>query len=134
MDCSEQSKNSTILMPLMKNYQGHINFILVIYFFFDIDNNSFMSRTVYVICLVFHWHVPPLLSSFFPLSLKIFWHPLRNIFVPVFLNCWLAKGALENMIVSNDAFITAFLRALKVLYLSCGSRIGGLKLISKAIY
>lgn len=33
-------------------------------------------------------------------SLKIFWAPWRNIFVPVFLNCWLAKGALENMIVS----------------------------------
>uniref|UniRef100_A0A674MPX2 Potassium sodium-activated channel subfamily T member 1 n=1 Tax=Takifugu rubripes TaxID=31033 RepID=A0A674MPX2_TAKRU len=31
---------------------------------------------------------------------SIFWHPLKNIFVPVFLNCWLAKGALENMI--ND--------------------------------
>lgn len=36
-----------------------------------------------------------------PLFLKIFWHPLKNIFVPVFLNCWLAKGALENMIVST---------------------------------
>lgn len=36
-----------------------------------------------------------------PLFLKIFWHPWKNIFVPVFLNCWLAKGALENMIVST---------------------------------
>ncbi|XP_051806911.1 potassium channel subfamily T member 1 isoform X5 [Acanthochromis polyacanthus] len=35
-----------------------------------------------------------------PFIITIFWHPLRNIFVPVFLNCWLAKGALENMI--ND--------------------------------
>uniref|UniRef100_A0A8C5B0K3 Potassium channel subfamily T member 1 n=1 Tax=Gadus morhua TaxID=8049 RepID=A0A8C5B0K3_GADMO len=32
--------------------------------------------------------------------LQIFHYPLRNIFVPVFLNCWLAKCALENMI--ND--------------------------------
>ncbi|XP_051278722.1 potassium channel subfamily T member 1 isoform X9 [Dicentrarchus labrax] len=35
-----------------------------------------------------------------PFIITIFWDPLRNIFVPVFLNCWLAKGALENMI--ND--------------------------------
>nr|XP_054512887.1 potassium channel subfamily T member 2 isoform X1 [Pan troglodytes] len=31
---------------------------------------------------------------------QIFWPSLRNLFVPVFLNCWLAKHALENMI--ND--------------------------------
>ncbi|XP_037833644.1 potassium channel subfamily T member 1 isoform X16 [Kryptolebias marmoratus] len=35
-----------------------------------------------------------------PFIVTIFWKPLRTIFVPVFLNCWLAKGALENMI--ND--------------------------------
>uniref|UniRef100_A0A3B4ZKK1 Potassium sodium-activated channel subfamily T member 1 n=1 Tax=Stegastes partitus TaxID=144197 RepID=A0A3B4ZKK1_9TELE len=35
-----------------------------------------------------------------PFVITIFWGPLRHIFVPVFLNCWLAKGALENMI--ND--------------------------------
>ncbi|KAE8285284.1 Potassium channel subfamily T member 1 Sequence like a calcium-activated potassium channel subunit [Larimichthys crocea] len=34
------------------------------------------------------------------LSYKIFWPSIRNIFIPVFLNCWLAKCALENMI--ND--------------------------------
>ncbi|XP_059710464.1 potassium channel subfamily T member 2 isoform X6 [Haemorhous mexicanus] len=34
------------------------------------------------------------------LSYKIFWPVLRNLFIPVFLNCWLAKHALENMI--ND--------------------------------
>ncbi|KAA8584423.1 hypothetical protein FQN60_008208 [Etheostoma spectabile] len=31
---------------------------------------------------------------------QIFWPSIRNIFIPVFLNCWLAKCALENMI--ND--------------------------------
>uniref|UniRef100_A0A667YNV8 Potassium sodium-activated channel subfamily T member 1 n=1 Tax=Myripristis murdjan TaxID=586833 RepID=A0A667YNV8_9TELE len=36
-----------------------------------------------------------------PFIITIFWAPLRNIFVPVFLNCWLAKCALENMIVST---------------------------------
>uniref|UniRef100_A0A8C6HKH8 RCK N-terminal domain-containing protein n=1 Tax=Mus spicilegus TaxID=10103 RepID=A0A8C6HKH8_MUSSI len=37
---------------------------------------------------------------FFLLIFQIFWPTLRNLFVPVFLNCWLAKHALENMI--ND--------------------------------
>jgi len=31
---------------------------------------------------------------------QIFYHPLRSLFVPVFFNCWLAKAALENMLVS----------------------------------
>ncbi|XP_017308006.2 potassium channel subfamily T member 1 isoform X1 [Ictalurus punctatus] len=35
-----------------------------------------------------------------PFIITIFWPSWRNIFVPVFLNCWLAKSALENMI--ND--------------------------------
>ncbi|XP_054546154.1 potassium channel subfamily T member 2 isoform X1 [Talpa occidentalis] len=35
-----------------------------------------------------------------PFIISIFWPPLRNLFVPVFLNCWLAKHVLENMI--ND--------------------------------
>ncbi|XP_066450810.1 potassium channel subfamily T member 2 isoform X3 [Eleutherodactylus coqui] len=35
-----------------------------------------------------------------PFIITIFWPPLRYLFVPVFLNCWLAKHALENMI--ND--------------------------------
>lgn len=33
-----------------------------------------------------------------PFIISIFWPSLRNLFVPVFLNCWLAKHALENMI------------------------------------
>uniref|UniRef100_A0A6I8PNG1 Potassium sodium-activated channel subfamily T member 2 n=1 Tax=Ornithorhynchus anatinus TaxID=9258 RepID=A0A6I8PNG1_ORNAN len=35
-----------------------------------------------------------------PFIVTIFWPGLRNLFIPVFLNCWLAKHALENMI--ND--------------------------------
>ncbi|KAJ9576312.1 hypothetical protein L9F63_006812, partial [Diploptera punctata] len=27
----------------------------------------------------------------------LLWPPLRNLFIPVFLNCWLAKHSLENM-------------------------------------
>ncbi|XP_055702401.1 potassium channel subfamily T member 2 isoform X24 [Phlebotomus papatasi] len=32
-----------------------------------------------------------------PFALTILWPPLRNLFIPVFLNCWLAKRSLENM-------------------------------------
>ncbi|XP_037082351.1 potassium channel subfamily T member 1-like [Pollicipes pollicipes] len=32
-----------------------------------------------------------------PFIATVFWPPLRNVFVPAFLNCWLAKYALENM-------------------------------------
>ncbi|GBM14779.1 Potassium channel subfamily T member 1 [Araneus ventricosus] len=32
-----------------------------------------------------------------PFVVTLFWAPLRNIFIPGFLNCWLAKHALENM-------------------------------------
>ncbi|XP_023309933.1 potassium channel subfamily T member 2 [Anoplophora glabripennis] len=32
-----------------------------------------------------------------PFTLTLFYPPLRNLFIPVFLNCWLAKQALENM-------------------------------------
>ncbi|ESO05295.1 hypothetical protein HELRODRAFT_111253 [Helobdella robusta] len=32
------------------------------------------------------------------ISYKIFHLPLRNLFIPVFLNCWLAKKALNNML------------------------------------
>ncbi|XP_073705576.1 potassium channel subfamily T member 2 [Garra rufa] len=35
-----------------------------------------------------------------PFVIGIFYSPLRNLFIPVFLNCWLAKRALENLI--ND--------------------------------
>ncbi|XP_041643644.1 potassium channel subfamily T member 1 isoform X1 [Cheilinus undulatus] len=48
-----------------------------------------------------------------PFIITIFWPPLRNIFVPVFLNCWLAKGALENMI--ND-FHRAIQRTHSAMY------------------
>uniref|UniRef100_A0A336LUK8 CSON000335 protein n=1 Tax=Culicoides sonorensis TaxID=179676 RepID=A0A336LUK8_CULSO len=32
-----------------------------------------------------------------PFTFTILWPPLRNLFIPVFLNCWLAKRSLENM-------------------------------------
>ncbi|KAK2164758.1 hypothetical protein LSH36_59g06011 [Paralvinella palmiformis] len=35
-----------------------------------------------------------------PFIVTIFYSPSRQIFIPVFLNCWLAKSALENML--ND--------------------------------
>ena len=35
-----------------------------------------------------------------PIGRQMFYLPLRHLFIPVFLNCWLAKRALENMFVS----------------------------------
>ncbi|XP_055311132.1 potassium channel subfamily T member 2 isoform X3 [Sitodiplosis mosellana] len=32
-----------------------------------------------------------------PFALTLLWPPLRNLFIPIFLNCWLAKRSLENM-------------------------------------
>uniref|UniRef100_A0AAR5Q764 Potassium channel domain-containing protein n=1 Tax=Dendroctonus ponderosae TaxID=77166 RepID=A0AAR5Q764_DENPD len=32
-----------------------------------------------------------------PFTFTIFYAPLRTMFIPVFLNCWLAKRSLENM-------------------------------------
>ncbi|XP_050312472.1 potassium channel subfamily T member 2 isoform X2 [Anthonomus grandis grandis] len=32
-----------------------------------------------------------------PFTFTIFYSPLRTMFIPVFLNCWLAKRSLENM-------------------------------------
>ncbi|XP_063570601.1 potassium channel subfamily T member 1 [Pongo abelii] len=48
-----------------------------------------------------------------PFIITIFWPPLRNLFIPVFLNCWLAKHALENMI--ND-FHRAILRTQSAMF------------------
>ncbi|XP_041582309.1 potassium channel subfamily T member 1 isoform X10 [Vulpes lagopus] len=48
-----------------------------------------------------------------PFIVTIFWAPLRNLFIPVFLNCWLAKHALENMI--ND-FHRAILRTQSAMF------------------
>ncbi|XP_030853581.1 potassium channel subfamily T member 1 [Strongylocentrotus purpuratus] len=32
-----------------------------------------------------------------PFIVTIFWEPLRNLFIPIYLNCWLAKYLLENL-------------------------------------
>ncbi|KAB0394075.1 hypothetical protein E2I00_001779, partial [Balaenoptera physalus] len=44
-------------------------------------------------------------SSALPPAPRIFWPPLRNLFIPVFLNCWLAKHALENMIFEELVYL-----------------------------
>jgi hypothetical protein len=40
------------------------------------------------------------LCDYSVLLFQLLWPPLRNLFIPVFLNCWLAKHSLENMFVS----------------------------------
>uniref|UniRef100_A0A8C5BTK6 RCK N-terminal domain-containing protein n=1 Tax=Gadus morhua TaxID=8049 RepID=A0A8C5BTK6_GADMO len=52
-----------------------------------------------------------------PFIITIFWPPIRNVFIPVFLNCWLAKCALENMI--NDLLWTNSAMFNQVLILIC---------------
>jgi len=45
-------------------------------------------------------HIIPFLTKEFS-SWQVILPSFRTLFIPVFLNCWLAKHALENMIVSN---------------------------------
>ncbi|XP_038192406.1 potassium channel subfamily T member 1 isoform X3 [Arvicola amphibius] len=61
------------------------------------------------------FHVPFVLEMIntLPFIITVFWPPLRNLFIPVFLNCWLAKHALENMI--ND-FHRAILRTQSAMF------------------
>nr|XP_048308645.1 potassium channel subfamily T member 1 isoform X5 [Myodes glareolus] len=61
------------------------------------------------------FHVPFILEMIntLPFIITVFWPPLRNLFIPVFLNCWLAKHALENMI--ND-FHRAILRTQSAMF------------------
>uniref|UniRef100_A0A8C6TRW3 RCK N-terminal domain-containing protein n=1 Tax=Neogobius melanostomus TaxID=47308 RepID=A0A8C6TRW3_9GOBI len=48
------------------------------------------------------WRIPFVLEmiSAIPFMITVILPSVRNLFIPVFLNCWLAKHALENMI--ND--------------------------------
>ncbi|KAJ8011227.1 hypothetical protein DPEC_G00055970 [Dallia pectoralis] len=48
-----------------------------------------------------------------PFLITIIWAPLRNLFIPVFLNCWLAKNTLE--IIIND-FHRATLRTQSAMF------------------
>uniref|UniRef100_A0A5F8GR08 Potassium sodium-activated channel subfamily T member 1 n=1 Tax=Monodelphis domestica TaxID=13616 RepID=A0A5F8GR08_MONDO len=50
-----------------------------------------------------------------PFIITIFWPPLRNLFIPVFLNCWLAKYALEKHDCKND-FHRAILRTQSAMF------------------
>lgn len=51
----------------------------------------------YAFVVYFSWAENSLL---FCISCQVILPSFRNLFIPVFLNCWLAKHALENMIVS----------------------------------
>ena len=44
------------------------------------------------------------LLTYFAVYFQILYPPWRNLFIPVFLNCWLAKSALENMLVNKRYF------------------------------
>ncbi|XP_043855274.1 potassium channel subfamily T member 2 isoform X1 [Dromiciops gliroides] len=73
---------------------------------------SYKGNWIHSSCILYHgiegniWEqilrIPFILEiiNAVPFIISIFWPSLRNLFIPVFLNCWLAKHALENMI--ND--------------------------------
>nr|XP_018901015.1 PREDICTED: potassium channel subfamily T member 2 isoform X3 [Bemisia tabaci] len=50
---------------------------------------------VWQLLLSFHFILE--LVNTVPFMFTIIWSPLRHLFIPVFLNCWLAKKSLENM-------------------------------------
>uniref|UniRef100_A0A2K5VKI1 RCK N-terminal domain-containing protein n=1 Tax=Macaca fascicularis TaxID=9541 RepID=A0A2K5VKI1_MACFA len=72
---------------------------------------SFLPPSTSIPFHSFPFLLPP--RSPLPFIITIFWPPLRNLFIPVFLNCWLAKHALENMI--ND-FHRAILRTQSAMF------------------
>ena len=43
-----------------------------------------------------------------PFFFQIFYIRLRNLWLPLFLNCWLAKSALDTMLVSILFFLLEF--------------------------
>ncbi|CAB1322308.1 unnamed protein product [Coregonus sp. 'balchen'] len=44
-----------------------------------------------------------------PFIITIFWRPLRNIFIPVFLNCWLAKACgIQHLERASNQNLTLF--------------------------
>ncbi|KAG5344182.1 KCNT2 protein, partial [Acromyrmex heyeri] len=44
--------------------------------------------------------------------LQLLYPPMRNLFIPVFLNCWLAKHSLENMFYVDDILLAASYKIL----------------------
>lgn len=65
-----------------------------------------------------YMHIPKLniFYNFFMPSSQILWSPLRNLFIPIFLNCWLAKRSLENMFVSIKRFKSQSQQLIKIVY------------------
>lgn len=62
---------------------------MLTYLYFTLQGNVFQQLLTRRFGLELFATVPFIITVFHP--------PLRNLFVPVFLNCWLAKYALENM-------------------------------------
>ncbi|XGW15317.1 hypothetical protein V3C99_001080 [Haemonchus contortus] len=68
-----------------------------------------LSETIIVFYISYEWNICRLfvnahflleLVTSFPFIITIFFRDLRIMYVPVFLNCWLAKGSLHSMM--ND--------------------------------
>uniref|UniRef100_A0A2K5NVV7 Potassium sodium-activated channel subfamily T member 1 n=1 Tax=Cercocebus atys TaxID=9531 RepID=A0A2K5NVV7_CERAT len=96
------------LWAIQVSHRGQISFLetmLLIYLSYKGSGNIWeqIFRVSFVLEMI----------NTLPFIITIFWPPLRNLFIPVFLNCWLAKHALENMI--ND-FHRAILRTQSAMF------------------
>ncbi|CAI5456131.1 unnamed protein product [Caenorhabditis angaria] len=80
----------------------------------------YLSYSGSVVRLLINIHFLLELVTSFPFILSIFIPKLQNLFVPVFLNCWLAKGALQAMMndLNRSSFISssAMFRQLLLLF------------------
>ena len=63
-----------------------------------------LGRVVFWCSATFTCKNVPVLTLFCSQIIK----PYRGMFIPVFLNCWLAKNAMQNMFVSDSHLIIYF--------------------------
>nr|CAD7195624.1 unnamed protein product [Timema douglasi] len=96
-----------------RSFKGNIwQTLLSFHFLLELVNTiPFVLTLIYKLSPGFVVRFPLLLQELvigeidaFPF--KLLWPPLRNLFIPVFLNCWLAKQSLENMFVSRALAIS----------------------------
>uniref|UniRef100_A0A7N6FH97 RCK N-terminal domain-containing protein n=1 Tax=Anabas testudineus TaxID=64144 RepID=A0A7N6FH97_ANATE len=70
--------------------------------------------------------------SAIPFMITVILPSLRNLFIPVFLNCWLAKHALENMIVSKALATCPTSSSVSNLYIILSCCICGIQHLERA--
>lgn len=56
-----------------------------------------VTTVPFVFTVSYHHRVCHVVSNLSCSLSQLFFPPLRHLFIPIFLNCWLAKHSLENM-------------------------------------